>query len=90
MLFRLLDAYQKLHKLAEVLSYFSTQEWTITNDNVWYLWNKLPDKDKKMFDFDLNNIDWQQYYHQHCVGIRKFILKEGPESIPYAKKKRVL
>lgn len=88
--FRLLDAYHKLHKLAAVLSYFSTQEWSIANDNVWSLWKRLSDKDKEIFDFNLNNIDWHRYYHHHCMGIRRFILKEDPESIPYAKKKRIV
>ncbi len=83
-----MDAYRKLHKLGDVLSYFSTQEWKMTNTNVLLLWQRLSKKDREIFDFDMNAIDWNQYYYIHCLGIRKFILKEKPETIPVAIKRR--
>lgn len=83
-----MDAYTKVHKLIEVLSYFSTREWKMTNDNVNFLWGRLTEADKQLFNFDLNSIDWQEYFRVHCVGIRQFILKEDMDTIPEAMKRR--
>ncbi|KAK7600949.1 hypothetical protein V9T40_008390 [Parthenolecanium corni] len=85
---KLMDAYTRVHKLVEVLSYFSTREWKMTNDNVHFLWGRLSEADKQLFNFDLNSIDWTDYFRIHCVGIRQFILKENVDTIPEAMKRR--
>nr|ANN23959.1 fatty acyl-CoA reductase I [Phenacoccus solenopsis] len=85
---KLLDAYQKIHKLSDVLAYFSTREWQMKTDNVMNLWHRLSNKDKEIFGFNLDEIDWMNYFYIHCVGIRKFILKEDPNTIPAAQKRR--
>lgn len=87
---KLLDAYYKLHKLSDVLSYFSTRQWKVTNDNVHSLWDNLSIQDKELFDFNLNNVDWMTYYRDHCFGIRKFILKEDPKTIPFSQRRRLV
>lgn len=81
-------AYEKLHKLCAVLSYFSIREWKFTNDNVEILWSRLSAKDKKLFNFNLNSVNWDVYFYTHCVGIRKFILKEKADTIPAALRRR--
>lgn len=40
--------YKKVHKFAEVISYFCTNEWDFSNDNVQGLWIKLNAKDKQV------------------------------------------
>ncbi|XP_065219109.1 fatty acyl-CoA reductase wat-like isoform X2 [Planococcus citri] len=85
---KLMDAYQKLHKLADVLSYFSTKEWDMKTDNVVNLWQRLSSKDRELFSFDMNELDWAHYWYIHCVGIRRFILKEDPTTIPAAQIRR--
>lgn len=83
-----MKSYEKIHKMTNVLSYFSVREWVISIDNMQNLWNTLSEKDKKMFDFDLNALDWMQYFKSHLFGIRLYILKDSSNTIPYAIKKR--
>lgn len=85
---RLWDSYQKIHKLANVISYFSTREWLMPNHNVQKLWNMLSEKDKQKFYFNLDQIDWKEYFRDHLLGIRQYIIKDSYDTIPYALQKR--
>lgn len=85
---RLWDSYQKIHKLADVISYFSTREWVIPNHNVQKLWNSLSEKDQQTFDFNLDDIDWKEYFRHHVKGIRQYIIKDNMDTLAYAKQKR--
>lgn len=87
-LHRLIDAYRKVHKLAEVLSYFSTRNWIMPNDNVQKLWSILNDHDKQSFYFNLENINWKEYFRNHISGIKQYVLSEDMEALPHAMKKR--
>lgn len=83
-----MTSYEKVHKMTKVLSYFAVREWEISIDNMQKLWRTLSEEDKKIFDFDLNEINWGQYFRNHLLGIRLYILKDSINTIPYAIKKR--
>lgn len=78
---RLLNAYKKIHKFSGVISYFCTQQWKFNNDNVLALWERTSPEDKKIFDFNLNSLDWEDYYYHHVRGLRVYILKDPLETI---------
>ncbi|XP_065220998.1 fatty acyl-CoA reductase wat-like isoform X2 [Planococcus citri] len=85
---RLWESYQKVHKLTNVISYFSTRQWIIPHENVKKLWNCLSPGDKQIFQFNLENLDWKTYFKNHVFGIRTYIIKDKETTIPYALKKR--
>ncbi|XP_051170329.1 fatty acyl-CoA reductase wat-like [Leptopilina boulardi] len=74
-------AYKKIHKFMGVISYFSSQEWNFHSDANQALYKKLNSVDRKKFDFNLNNLDWEDYICYHVRGIRVFIFKDTMESI---------
>lgn len=76
----------RLWKAVEVLEFFTSGEWHWTNDNVLMLIDKQSDFDKKEFDFDVRNIDWQLYLDNYCLGTKRYALKESMDDLPLAQK----
>lgn len=77
---------QKLDKAATCLTYFSTREWKFIDDNVLSLHSSLSRADREAFPFDVRQINWPHYIEDYVLGIRQFIFKERPESIPKARR----
>ncbi|RZF42062.1 hypothetical protein LSTR_LSTR006655 [Laodelphax striatellus] len=76
----------KLDKAAKCLEYFSTRQWRFLDNNVQALNVSLSIADRKEFPFDVSRIDWPQYIESYVLGIRHFIFKEHPSSLPEARK----
>lgn len=83
-----MKTYKKLHKFTDVISYFCTRQWKFSNQNVHNMWNKLSEDDRKIFDFNISNLNWDQYLGQGLLGVRTFVLKDDPKTLPEAIKKR--
>ncbi|KAH9645169.1 hypothetical protein HF086_005714 [Spodoptera exigua] len=81
---------QKLIKMCDVLAYFLTHGWKFEDQNTASLYDKLSEDDKKIFNFDVTNIDWTEYILTWCVGLRKYIIKDGLTDTLYARKKQTL
>ncbi|EZA60709.1 hypothetical protein DMN91_002292 [Ooceraea biroi] len=75
----------KLCKAAKCLEYFSTRQWNFRDDNVRRLWEQLSPEDRETFLFDVRQIDWPSYLENYILGIRHFILKESPDTLPAAR-----
>ncbi|OAD61911.1 hypothetical protein WN48_07108 [Eufriesea mexicana] len=75
----------KLRKAAECLEYFSTQQWNFRDDNVRQLGEQLSPEDRQTFMFDVRQIDWPAYLEHYILGIRHFILKDNPNTLPAAR-----
>ncbi|XP_047097189.1 putative fatty acyl-CoA reductase CG5065 [Schistocerca piceifrons] len=78
---------EKLDKAACCLEYFSTQQWQFKDDNVRQLFSVLSAEDRKIFPFDVQQIDWSSYVESYVLGIRHFIFKERPDDLPSARRK---
>ncbi|BES94894.1 acyl-CoA reductase [Nesidiocoris tenuis] len=77
---------QKLDKAATCLTYFSTREWKFLDDNSLKLYSNLSLTDRQIFPFDVRLINWPAYIEDYVLGIRQFMFKESPSSIPKARK----
>lgn len=84
--FRLMNGYRKLHKFAEVISYFSLQSWTFHDGNTRSLLNKLSKLDKSLFNFDMAKLSWDKYFENHVKGIRIYLVKDPMETLPEGRK----
>ncbi|XP_021923841.1 fatty acyl-CoA reductase wat-like isoform X2 [Zootermopsis nevadensis] len=85
---RFMKTYKKLHKFTDVISYFCTRQWKFSNQNVHHMWNKLSEDDRKIFDFNISNLNWDLYLRQGLMGLRTFVLKEDPKNLPQTIRKR--
>lgn len=76
---------KKLQRAVTALEFFTTHEWRFSNENVLRLQGFLSPQDRKVFNFDICDLDWRAYFEQYVLGTRKFILKEDPSTFPMAR-----
>ncbi|VVD02621.1 unnamed protein product [Leptidea sinapis] len=76
----------KLENASACLEYFTTRQWAFSDDNVKALCAALSPQDRGIFDFDVTNIDWDAYIESYVLGIRRFLFKESPETLPKSRK----
>ncbi|XP_043271883.1 fatty acyl-CoA reductase wat-like isoform X2 [Venturia canescens] len=79
------NAYKKIHKFSGVISYFSTQQWTFRNEMVMRLWDRLNPADRKLFYFNLVDLEWEEYFFFYVRGLRLFLMKDPLETIERGK-----
>ncbi|CAH2056235.1 unnamed protein product, partial [Iphiclides podalirius] len=72
----------KLEKASACLEYFTTRQWAFSDGNVQALCRLLSAEDRATFDFDVTNIDWDAYIESYVLGIRRFLFKESPDTLP--------
>ncbi|KDR07123.1 fatty acyl-CoA reductase wat-like [Zootermopsis nevadensis] len=89
---KLVKIYKKINKFCSVLSYFGNREWKFTNNNIQGLWEKLNENDKKLFDFDIDGLDWDNYFYKYVRGIRIYLMKDDLSTVPQglARQKRYI
>lgn len=83
----MLKVYKKVNKFTFVLSYFTTNSWKFTNDNVQGLWEEISEADKRVFPFSIKELDWDDFFQTQMLGLRTFIIKDDLSTIPQARKK---
>lgn len=83
----MLKVYRKIARFSDVISYFSTQSWTFSDDNTRALWTRLEPDDQKMFCFDMAKMDWENYFETHILGLRRYLAKDEPSTLPAARKR---
>jgi fatty acyl-CoA reductase len=77
--------YGRVWKMVETLHYFTTRGWTFKSDGLVSLWNTLNDEDKKTFNFDVRQIDWDRYLFDYVMGVKVYLLREKLENLPKAR-----
>ncbi|CAH0404502.1 unnamed protein product [Chilo suppressalis] len=70
----------------ECMRYFTTKEWHFKNDNLRALRQKVSPEDNKTFFTDMKVINWNSYLRVYVKGVRKYILKEDPSTLPQARR----
>lgn len=73
--------YEKINKFNSVTSYFSSHQWQFCNDSVIKLWGRINPADREIFDFNLDNLDWESYFKYLFLGIRIYILNDPIETV---------
>jgi fatty acyl-CoA reductase len=80
------QVYSKVNRTIVALEYFTTNEWTFVNKNQLSLCD-FPQEDVDKFYSDVRRIHWPSYMETYILGVRKFLLKEDPHTIPAARQK---
>lgn len=68
-----------------IIEFFTTRDFIFTNENTMELINHLKPVDQIEFDFDVRKINWHTYIKSYVVGMRNYILKEDPSTLPEAR-----
>ncbi|XP_066593728.1 putative fatty acyl-CoA reductase CG5065 isoform X2 [Prorops nasuta] len=77
---------KKTDRAAQVGTFFSTNEWIFHGNNMEELakWVKASN-DRNRFNVDVKTLDWDAYVQKYMLGIRKYILKENPDTLSKAR-----
>ncbi|XP_024883964.1 putative fatty acyl-CoA reductase CG5065 [Temnothorax curvispinosus] len=82
---RMVSHQTKLSKAAKGFEYFTTNQWSFWDNNVQQLCKQLSPEDRNTFMFNVRQIDWPSYLEHYILGIRQFILRESPDTLPAAR-----
>uniref|UniRef100_A0A336LMI6 Fatty acyl-CoA reductase n=1 Tax=Culicoides sonorensis TaxID=179676 RepID=A0A336LMI6_CULSO len=86
--FRLSRLYKVIYRLNFVLECFVFNEWIWEDNNVVELWKKMNPVDQAMFFFNMEKLEWQSYLYKSLRGMRLYIAKDDPSTIPYGVKRQ--
>jgi len=78
--------YRKLDKGIDEYRKFTEHRWTFQNKHLQILFYSLTEKDRETFDFTVWKIDWNAYVRLYIQGLRKYVAKDPPETIPRARR----
>ena len=79
--------YDKAHRAISSYGFFNERTWRFKTNNWQYIFDKMAPQDRSTFNFDVSTINWRSYMKTYCHGIRQFIQKDDPDSVPLANKK---
>lgn len=68
-----------------MLDFFVMNEWIFSSENVSNLWDELSFTDKKLFNFNMKDLDWDECLLRNLLGLRLYLVKEDPSTIPQGK-----
>ena len=57
----------KIHNAQKVTEYYLAKEWNWATNNVEKLHKELSDVDRKIFNFDLTTLDWEEYIIDYVI-----------------------
>lgn len=73
----MLKFYHKVMKLANILFYFSTQDWRFSDQSVRNMWDTLSEQDKAVFPFSIADMNWEYLAETFLVGKRHLVASCG-------------
>jgi fatty acyl-CoA reductase len=72
----MLKAAMKLDRAMEALGHFTLNEWFFSNNTTNAMMADLNETDKRVYNIDVKDLDWDTYFIVFLHGIRKYLLKE--------------
>ncbi|XP_053945534.1 fatty acyl-CoA reductase wat-like [Anastrepha ludens] len=84
---RMFHRNQKQQQFLNALHHFKTTVWTYNVANTQNLWISLSATDQMNFNFNVDAIIWKRYCRDIIFGMRRYLAKEGDETIPEATKR---
>ncbi|EFN79576.1 Fatty acyl-CoA reductase 1 [Harpegnathos saltator] len=81
----LLKAYKKINTFNNVISYFSAGQWQFRDDSVVKLWDRLNPVDREIFDFNIQDLSWDEYMQKLMLGLRLYMANETTDNLEEAR-----
>jgi fatty acyl-CoA reductase len=69
------------------LAPFIFSEWRFQNSQTKELQKKLSGQDTEMFNLDISQLDWVDYFDDMAQGVRMYLNNEQPRTLQAAKRK---
>ncbi|XP_021915757.1 fatty acyl-CoA reductase 1-like isoform X2 [Zootermopsis nevadensis] len=68
------------------VKYFSGRDWLYHDTNLRSLLAKLTPEDRVIFNFDIKQVNWNEYLGSCVKGLRQYVLKDQINTLPIARK----
>ncbi|PFX13405.1 Fatty acyl-CoA reductase 1 [Stylophora pistillata] len=81
---RMNKLYGKLDRATKSLIFFTSRGWEFSMDNYHGLIQDMSPQDRETFNFDVQKLDWNNYFLHFILGLKKFVLKEDMANLPVA------
>ncbi|KAL1139604.1 hypothetical protein AAG570_006586 [Ranatra chinensis] len=78
---------RRFRAAAKTGEFFALHEWIFNCDNQKALTNHMTAGDKSFFNPDVSKLNWDEYVKIYLLGIRKYVLKDTPETLEPARRK---
>jgi len=77
---------KRLERASRNGRFVAMNEWKFYVENMTELIKFVKtSEDCDTFNVDIKNLDWDMYLHQYILGIRKYILKDNPNTLNKAR-----
>lgn len=84
---RLIRLHTNVWNSLKLLEKFIFTEWKFHNTNTLALIKSCSADDREQFYIDIKTLDWQDYFANLAQGVRRYLHKEDPKSLPAARRK---
>lgn len=82
---------KRTERAIESGAFFAVNEWYFHVENmkelVKCIKNSVVDGSTPRYNVDMTNVDWDTYVNQYVLGIRKYVLKDTPDTLNKARSK---
>lgn len=76
-----------VNKSLDRLEKFIFTEWFFDSKETMVLYKTLSKDDQKAFNFDIAELDWENYFVDLTQGVRRYLNNESVNSLPAARSK---
>lgn len=85
---RLAAGMKKLHKFQDTYEYLTTHSFYFHIEKRYKMLKKMSFNDRKMFNFNIMELNWHDYFEQQMRGQRIYIGKDPMSTVPEAIKRK--
>ncbi|XP_034488536.1 fatty acyl-CoA reductase wat-like [Drosophila innubila] len=82
---RMVKMYDKIHKHIKTVYWFTVRHWTFDMSNTDQLIQCFSMEDRKLFECDMNSLNWNEYFKVALFGAREYIANEKPTEESFRK-----
>ncbi|XP_034488535.1 fatty acyl-CoA reductase wat-like [Drosophila innubila] len=87
---RMVQMYNKIHKNIRKISQFAIENWTFDMNNTDRLIQCMSSEDRKLFECDVNGLNWNEYFRGAVFGLREYLAKEKPTEESFRKARIIM
>lgn len=81
---RMLKIYRRFKMAARTGEFFALHQWDFISKNIQELNKDVSFADRRTFPIDITQVVWDTYVKDYVFGIRNYVLKDPPSTIPQA------
>jgi len=78
--------YNKIHRASSCLNFYVVREWKFVSNNPIQLLEEMSVEDRRDFNFDVREINWESYVTNYILGCRRFLLKDNIQTLQTARR----